>query len=195
MWLPLLDETINSNQKLLEYTEKKGELEAAIFKQVFNGILKNEVEMLLRKKEEGWLYKIKDLLNKEENKAVKIRDEELLILEQLCVCYDKEKILGKDSLLNQCDSLQQIKEVYQITVFYLTRIAIVMEEELYMDFPYFIKEWNLSVEYIMMVMDKCNFSNKLYIIQQLVKIMNVHGEEKYVEEILKHIMELGVKVV
>ncbi len=194
MWLPLVNETINSNQKLREYAEQKGKENSKLYREIKNGTLKKEVETLIEEKEAGWLYKIKELLSKKENAALKSRDDELMLVDRLCLCSEKERKSGKLSLLYQCDSLQQIKEIYQITVFYLTRIEVGMEKECYIDFPKFIKEWNLSPEYMVMVLGNGQFCDKEYIGKQLAEILKEQGEQSYAHEVLKGIMELGKKV-
>ena len=185
MWPPLLIEEINSNQKMREFTDRDGKLKNDLFQDVRNGIVKEEIERLLSEKCDGWLEKIAEILSKKENKLIKAISEELWIVDQLCFCHEREKKLGKTSLLYRCNSLQEVRDIYRITSFYLTRIDVGLEEEVYRNFLYFIKEWNLSSEYIIMAIGKGDYCNKSYIGEQIAKILSEDKEMTCGEEVLK----------
>lgn len=187
--MPLVGEVIHTNNELRELADREGKMECKVFETLLHSNLKKDVIELLDKKEGNWVYKIQELLNTEENIGVKNRDEELLIVEALCACFDKEERAGKSSLLYRCDTLQQMKEIYQIIIFYLTRIEFDFEEELYIGFVSFIKEWGLSPEYIAEVLKKSKCVKKAYVARQLAKILEIQGEQLYGEELLKCIRE------
>lgn len=190
--MPLLNESVNSNYKLREYAKQEWEQHSKIYTQISNNSLKQEIEKLIELKGEEWLYKIKELLKRKENIVFKNRDDELKLVEQLCICSEKERKEGSLSLLYQCNSLQQIRVIYQITVFYLTRIELDMEEEYYIEFLNFIKEWNLSPEYMAMTIRNGSLCNKLRTGKKVVEILKKYGEENYGEEVLKSMMEKGM---
>ena len=80
MWMPLLNESINSNQKLREHAEREWEQHSKLYLQLSNNSVKEEIERLIEEKSEGWLYRIKELLKKRENIGYKNRDEELQLI-------------------------------------------------------------------------------------------------------------------
>lgn len=190
MWAPLLNEEINSNQQLLEFAECIGVQDSCLYQELAKGTLKKEIEKLIKEKEEEWFYKIKELLNKEEYSVLKRMDDELWLIDQLYLCFEKERKNKKLSMIYQCDSLQQMREIFQITVFYLTRIELNMEEEFYANFYHFIKEWNLSSEFIAMVIKNREFCNKINVGKKLARIMQEYGEIEFGEELVKDIKGL-----
>lgn len=190
MWPPLLNHKISTSQKLREYAEEQGRYLASVYQTTAQSNVKEEVELLLKEKQGGWLEKIEGLLQKEENQAVIHQDEEVKLLQWLCLCNKKEKQEGRISLLYQCDSLKTISEIYQVTIFYLTRLELDMEKKVCMDFLELINGWNLSPEYVVMILEKGKLGDRIHAGKRLVQLLQEQGNLIYAEQILKEIRKL-----
>ena len=189
MWPPYVNKDIKCNQELRECADLIEEYHARQYPVMFQSTLKEEINCLLQKKEAGWLFQIKNLLSKEEHFFIRERDEEIRLTHWLCQCSERERKAGRLSLLYWCESLEQLKIIMQITVFYLNRISLGLEKECYIDFFDFRKEWNLSPEYLVMVIEKGKWYDKAFLIQRLAKVFKENGEETYGEQILFHYLQ------
>lgn len=185
MWQPMVNKKIKSNQELREYADFIEAYHAVSYPAMIQSTLKEKIDSLLYKKEQGWLFQIKELLSSSENAFIKERDEEVRLIDWLCQCYEKERKAGRFSLLFFCESLEQLKNIYQITVFYLNRIGLEMEPEYYADFFDFLREWNLSPEYIAMIIQKGKWGNNVLFAKRLVKVLWEKTEVGYGDTILQ----------
>lgn len=183
----VLNVKLNSNDELRNYTDNNMLKITNMYKIASEHELQEKVNHVLQKKDINWLEQIFDLLNKEEHRIVKGLSDDLIILSRLCRICKREYILKEQITLSKFSSLEEMKEIYQETTFYLRRIELGMDKEVCEDFLNFVKNWNFSTEYLLMVLEKGAIYDKLKTGGRLVQIFIENGFQEYGEQILEYL--------
>lgn len=185
----VLNVKIRSNEEMRSYAEKDMFVLTNLYRELKSSELQKKINYILEKKNRDWIEQIQNLLNREENRMIKGLSDELLVLSRLCEIHEKEKGIRQQTSLEKFSSLEIMRQVYQETVFYLRRMEMDMEDEVCEEFFILIDQWELSIEYIRMVLKNGAIHKKKHTLEKLEKLLKKNGYTEYSEMILKDLDE------
>lgn len=146
----MLDEQPKTNRELLEIVDTYVSSVHTLYQKTQGNTLHAEIDMLLKEKKDGWMRQIKELMSDEKCLAAGETDEGLQWLKNIFILSGGE--LEEDFLLEKVSSVDEWKEIYQKTIFYLLRMELDMPEEDCIGFLELMEYWEFSATYLIMVL-------------------------------------------
>lgn len=146
----MLDEQPKTNRELLEIVDAYISSIHTLYQKTQGNTLHAEIDMLLKEKKDGWMAQIKELMSDGKHLEAEGTDEGLQWLKNIFVLSGGE--LEEDFLLEKVSSVDEWKEIYQKTIFYLLRMELDMPEEDCIGLLELMEQWEFSARYIIMVL-------------------------------------------
>ena len=144
--------------------------------------LHSEIDLLLKEKAPGWMTQIVTLMLNGEHREAKETDDGLIALKKVCLMRGDDR--EKASLLGKVSSVEELREVYQKTVFCLRRMELDMPDEDCEVFLALMEQWELPAAYMIMVLSQGDIYDRRKAGNRLILLLHKNGYQDAAEEIM-----------
>lgn len=138
-----------------------------------------KINTCLSSKPEKWLKMLCDIVSSSNFQEVKSEREEFLVFEKICLCVEQEKCAGRYSVLFKLFSLEEVYELYYKTVFFIRRFEFGLADELCEEIIPYIKKWDLTPEFLIMVITGKDINNWNKTANRVSNFLLHHGYAEY----------------
>lgn len=178
----MLNRQPESNRVLREMVDANMLSVKSLHEKAAQDTLRSEVNLLLKEKKGDWLHRLSELMRSEEHRLAKQLDDGLMVVDRLCLLHEENK--DGTSLLCKVSSVDEMREVYQRTVFYLRRMELDMADEECTGFLELLEAWNFSAEYLLMVLGRGPIYQRVHAGNRLGCLLLKNGYQDYAESVL-----------
>lgn len=176
-----------TEEELNVWAEKslKREEEIGAFFDTICPMVYGKVNEWLEKRPQGYLEAIFQLADSSELKKLLQRDYTLYIFMKMCRAGEMEQQQHLMPVISKFRSLEEMKQIYQRTVFLIRRIELGFPKELCEDFYTLVEEWDFSAYYLLeVILEKKAVYARYDLVESVVEGLIKRGRKKDADIIL-----------
>ena len=140
----------------------------------------NKVDEWMGKRSNGYLEALFQLADTLKMKQWMCRDEAIFVFVKMCHVSKMEQQYNLEPVISKFHSMEEMKRVYQRTVFYIRRIELKLPKELCEDFYALVEEWNFSPYYIWegIILEKRAVYDISALTEEIITGLTMHGRRE-----------------
>ena len=152
----------------------------------------SKVNEWLENRPQDYLEAIFQLADSPELKKLSKRDYNIYIFMKMCRAGEMEQQQHLIPSISKFQSLEEMKQIYQRTVFFIRRIELGFPKELCEDFYTLVEEWDFSAYYLLeIILESKAVYNRYSLTESLVEGLTERGRKKDADIILITICKLA----
>ncbi len=146
----------------------------------------------MEKKPQDYLAAVFQLADSPEIKKLAEVDYTMFIFMKMCRAAKMEQEQHLEPVISKFCSLEEMRQIYQRTVFYIRRIELGLPKELCEDFYTLVEEWDFSAYYILeIILEKKAVYARYLLAEDVIEGLAGHGRRKAAEVILGVMIKLA----
>jgi len=152
----------------------------------------SKVNEWLEKRPKDYLEAVFQLADSPELIKLSSLDYTIFIFMKMCRAGKMEQQKHLEPVISKFYSLEEMKQIYQRTVFYLRRIEVGFPKELCENFYILTEEWDFSAYYLLeIILEKKAVYARYFLAEDVAEGLTEHGRKKDAEIILTAIHKLA----